>query len=167
MKIATLFLSTIAFALSILFPAPDSSAASDLTENEIRGTVKSLINSRGEVHIQGIKIEKDHQGKLKMEINGNLGSCWGQAEFAKEYAREALKALFTSDLPISHVVLNIFESNESLLTVALGKNQASNIKWEEQDSLSSFYDHIRARTNYEGNPADYCLFIEKKDGVSP
>ena len=117
--------------------------------------------------IQGISIEKGDQGQLNIEINASLGNCWGKEELAKGFAREALKALFASDLPVSHVVLHVYGSADILLTVALGENQAENLNWDKEESLNFFFKLIRSKMNYGGNPADYCWLIENNSGFCP
>jgi hypothetical protein len=78
----------------------------------------------------------------------------------------ALRSLYTSGLPISHVLLNVYEGDQILLTVALGRNQAQTIDWNKQESLNAFYERMKSRTNYQGDPADYSWLIEMKDGLS-
>ena len=160
MKGASIVLAVYVFALSSFSLTVSYSSANDLTDNEIRRTVTSLINSRNTVHIQNVRIERYDQGQLDVEINANLGNCWGKEEFAKGFAREALKALYTSDLRISQVVLRVCGSSEILLTVALGKNPAQNLNWEKEKSLNLFFERVKSRMNYSGNPADHCWLIE-------
>jgi hypothetical protein len=162
MRLASILSSIVAFILFNPLGTITSNAAVDLTEREITGRVTKLINSKRSVHIQGIKIEEVDQDQLNLEINANVGNCWGKKEYAKRFARQALKALYTSELPIHHVIVNVFESDEILLTVALGKNQATHMNWDEGESLNAFYEHIKSRMNYKGNPADSCWLIEKK-----
>jgi len=162
MKVANIFPSTTLFALSTFFLTFTLSFANDPTDKQIYHTVATLINSKSTVHIQGISIEKGDQGKLNLEINASLGNCWGKEELAKGFAREALKALFASDLPVSHVVLHVYGSADILLTVALGKNQAANLNWDKEESLNFFFKRIRSKMNYGGNPADYCWVIENE-----
>lgn len=148
-----------------LFPVPESMAALLMSEQEIARTVGTLINSQASVHVQEIKVGKD-QGQINLEISANLGNCWGKEEYAKRFARDALGALFTSDLPVSHVLLNIYQSNQILLTVALGRNQADTIDWSTQEPLNAFYERLRSRTNYQGDPADSSWIVEMRDGLS-
>ncbi len=167
MKRANILLFITLFAVGSLFPLPISWAAVDLSEDQIRCKIVTLINPKGIVHIQGIQIDTDDRGQLNLEIDANLGSCWGKKEYAKGFARDALKALFASDLPISHVILNVFGGSQPLLSVALGKNQARNMNWDEGDSLNAFYERLKSRTNYKGDPEDFCWLIEKSQGLNP
>lgn len=162
MKRASIILAIVVFALSSFFLTLSLSTANDLTDNKIRCTVTSLINSRNTVHIQGVGIERDDQGQFNLEINANLGNCWGKEELAKAFAREALKALFASDLPVSHVVLKVYGSTEILLTVALGKNQERNLNLDKEESFNFFFKRMKSKMNYGGNPADYCWVIENE-----
>jgi len=150
-----------------LIPLNPSRSAADLPEDEIRSTVRKLIDSKGAVFIQGIHISRDREGKLSLEIFANLGSCWGKEEFARIFALEALKALFLSDLPLMQVTLNIRERNKNLLTVSLGKNQAAKMNWEEEGSPVSFYERLRSRMQYAEDPADSCWLIEKESRSTP
>jgi len=160
MKIAGIVFVILAFALGSLLLSSNACGAVVLKDEQIRQTVATLINSQNRVHIQAVKIERNRDGLLDLEITTNLGNCWGKKEFAKGYAKEALKALFSSNLPLSHVILNVVEANKNLMTVALGKNHANNMKWDEAESLNAFYEQIKSRMNYKGNPADYCWLIE-------
>ncbi len=167
MKIAGMAFVILAFALGSLLPSSNASAAVVLKDEGIRQTIATLINSQNRVHIQAVKIKKNRDGLLDLEITTNLGNCWGKIEFAKEFAKEALKALFSSNLPLSHVILNVFEAEKNLMTVALGKNQADKMTWDEAESLNAFYEQIKSRMNYEGNPADYCWLIENNPLSGP
>ena len=155
------------FVLGGLLLSPNISASIEHTDEEIRQTVATLINSENKVHIQDIHIERSRDGLLDLKIITNFGNCWGKEEFAKGFAKEALKALFSSNLPLSHVILEVQEGNGNLLTVALGKNQADNIDWNNADSLEAFYEQIKSRMNYKGNPDDYCWIIEGKPSPGP
>lgn len=166
MKRANILLFITLFAVGSLFPPLISSAAVDLSEDQIRRDIGTLINPKGIVHIQGIQIDTDDRGQLNLEIDANMGSCWGKKEYAKGFARDTLKALFASDLPISHVILNLYGGSKALMTVALGKNQARNMSWDEEESLNAFYERLKSRTNYKGDPADFCWLIEKNQGLS-
>ena len=157
----------IAFVLTGLLALPAVSASKELREEEIRQKVATLINSENKVHIQDINIKKSGDGLLDLKITTNFGDCWGKEEFAKGFAKDALKALFSSNLPLSHVILEVQEANGNLMTVALGKNQAENIDWDNADSLEAFYGQIKSRMNYKGNPADYCWIIEGKPSTGP
>jgi hypothetical protein len=53
------------------------------------------------------------------------------------------------------------------MTVALGKNQANDMNWDSAESLNGFYDQIKSRMNYEGNPIDYCWYIENNPTPKP
>jgi len=148
-----------------LFSISQTATPFDLTAEEIARRVGTLINPKGSVHIQGIKVDKG-DGQFNVEISVNLGNCWGKKEYAKTYARDALAALYTSELPISHLLLNVHDGDQILLTVALGRNQAETIDWNGRESLNGFYERMKSRTNYQGNPADYCWLMEMKDGLS-
>ena len=154
------------FAGGLIPPNPGRSAA-DLPEDEIRTTVRKLIDSKGVVFIQGIHINRDREGKLRLEIFANLGSCWGKEEFARIFALEALKALYLSDLPLMQVTLNIREKNQNLLTVSLGKNQAEQMNLEQEGSPVSFYERLRSQMQYGEDPADSCWLIEKDSRTTP
>ena len=167
MKIPPIFLAIIAFALGSLLPFSNTFGAIVLNDEDIRQKVATLINSKNRVHIQAVKIERSRDGLLDLEINTNLGDCWGKREYAREFSKEALKALFSSNLPISHVILNVFEANQNLMTVALGKNQAQNMNWDKAESLNGFYGQIKSRMNYKGNPTDYCWYIENNPSPGP
>lgn len=167
MKIAPIAFVILAFVLGGLLPSSKASGAIVLKDEEIRQKVATLVNSQNRVHIQAVKIERNRDGLLDLEITANLGDCWGKQEFAKEFAKNALKALFSSNLPLSHVILNIFEADKNLMTLALGKNHAENMKWDETESLNAFYTQIRSRMNYKGNPADYCWLIENNPSPGP
>jgi hypothetical protein len=167
MKRSNILLFITLFAVCSLFPPFISSAAVDPREEQIRRNIGTLINPKGIVHIQGIQIDKDDSGQLNLEIDADLGSCWGKKEYAKGFARDALKALFASDLPISHVILNVYGGSKALMTVALGKNQARNLNWDEKESLNAFYERLKSRMNYKGDPADFCWLIEKSQGLNP
>jgi hypothetical protein len=167
MKIASMVFVLLAFTLGSLLPSLNASGAVVLKDEEIRRTVATLINSENRVHIQAVKVERNRDGLLDLEITTNLGNCWGKKEFAKEFVKDSLQALFSSNLPLSHVILNVFEANKNLMTVALGKNQADNMKWEEAGSLNAFYEQIKSRMNYQGNPADYCWLIENNPIPGP
>ena len=160
MKEASMVLAVIVFALSNSSLTLSYSFANHLTDNEIRRNVTTLINSRNTVHVQSVGIERDNQGQLNLEINVNLGNCWGKEELAKRFSRGALKALFTSDLILSQVVLRVYGSTEIILAMALGKNQAHNLNWEKEESLNLFFERMKSKMNYSGNPADYCWIIE-------
>jgi hypothetical protein len=160
-------LIVVAFALSVLFGPPHISASTELNDEVIRQTVSTLINSDNKVHIQDINVEKSRDGLLDLKIITNLGNCWGKEEFAKGFAKDALEALFSSNLPLSHVILEVHEANGNLMTVALGKNQANDINWNNADSLDAFYQQIKSRMNYKGNPTDYCWIIEGKPSSGP
>jgi hypothetical protein len=157
----------IAFILSSLLVCPNISASNELNDEKIRKMVASLINAENKVYIQDINIQRSRDGLLDLKIITNFGNCWGKEEFAKGFAKEALKALFSSNLPLSHVILEVQESNGNLMTVALGKNQADNIDWNNADSLEAFYNQIKSRMNYKGNPTDYCWIIEGKPSPGP
>ena len=139
-------------------------AATGLPEEEIRSIVRQLIDSKGAVYIEGIKIGRVREGELSLEIFANLGTCWGKEEFARVFALEALRALFLSSLPLTQVTLNVREKGETLLTVSLGKNQAEGMDWEKDKSPLSFYERLRSRMQYTDDPADACWLIEKKSG---
>ena len=156
-----------AFVFSGLLIFPNISVPAELNDKEIRQTVATLINAENKVHIQDISIKRSRDGLLDLKIITNFGNCWGKEEFAKGFAKEALKALFTSNLALSHVILEVQESNGNLMTVALGKNQADNIDWNNADSLEAFYEQIKSRMNYQGNPTDYCWIIEGKPSPGP
>ena len=157
----------IVFILTSLFASPRVSVSNDLNDEKIRQTIATLINAENKVHIQDIDIERSRDGLLDLKITTNFGDCWGKEEFAKGFARAALKALFFSTLPLSHVILEVQEANGNLMTVALGKNQAENIDWDNADSLEAFYGQIKSRMNYKGNPTDYCWMIEGKPSSGP
>lgn len=167
MKIAPIFFAVIAFALCSHLPSSNASGAIVLKDEVIRQTVATLINSENSVHIRDVKIKRTRDGLLDLEITTNLGDCWGKREYAKEFSKEALKALFSSDLPLSYVILNVFEANKNLMTVALGKNQADNMNWDKADSLNGFYDQLKSRMNYKGNPTNYCWYIENNPSPGP
>jgi hypothetical protein len=167
MKIAPIFLAIIAFALGSLLPSSNASGAMVLKDKEIRQTVATLINSENRVQIRDVKIKRTRDGLLDLEITTNLGNCWGKREYAREFSKEALKALFSSNLPLSYVILNVFEADKNLMTVALGKNQADNMNWDKAESLNDFYDEIKSRMNYKGNPTDYCWYIEDNPSPGP
>ena len=152
--------------LGSLFQPFISQAAIDPSEEQIRRNIGTLINPKGIVHIQGIQIDEDDRGQLNLKIDANMGSCWGKKEYAKGFARDTLKALFDSDLPISHVILNLYGGSKALMTVALGKNQARNMNWDEEESLNAFYKRLKLRTNYKGDPEDFCWLIEKNQALS-
>ena len=156
-----------AFVLTSLLVSPGVSPSKQLSEEEIRQTVVTLINSENKVHIENINVETNQDGLLDLKITTNFGDCWGKEEFAKGFAKDALKALFSSDLPLSHVILDVQEANGNLMTIALGKNQAENIDWDNADSLEVFYKQIKSRMNYKGNPTDYCWIIEGKPSPGP
>jgi hypothetical protein len=167
MKIAPIFFAIIAFALCSILPSLNASAATVLNDEIIRQTVASLINSENQVHIRNIKIKRNRDGLLDLEVTTNLGDCWGKKEYAREFSKEALKALFSSSLPLSYVIMNVFEADKNLMTVALGKNQANDMNWDSAESLNGFYDQIKSRMNYEGNPIDYCWYIENNPTPKP
>ena len=167
MKIAPIFLAIFAFALGSLLPSSNASGAMVFKDEEIRQTVATLINSENKVHIRDVKIERSRDGLLDLEITTNLGDCWGKREYAREFSKEALKALFSSNLPLSYVILNVFEANKNLMTVALGKNQADNMNWDKAESLNGFYDQLKSRMNYKGNPTNYCWYIENNPSPGP
>jgi hypothetical protein len=167
MNISRIGLIIIAFVLSGLLRSPNISSSAELKDEEIRQTVANLINSDNKIHIQDINIERSRGGLLDLKIITNFGNCWGKEEFAKGFAKDALKALFSSTLPLSHVILEVQEANGNLMTVALGKNQADNINWNNADSLDAFYEQIKSRMNYKGNPTDYCWIIEGKPSTGP
>jgi len=160
MKESSIVLAIIFFVLSIFSLTLSYSFASDLSDKEIRHAVANLINSRNTVHVQSVGIQRNDQGQLNLEISANLGNCWGKEELAKGFSREALKALFTSDLNISQVVLRVYGSTEILMTIVLGTNQAHNLSWEKKESLNLFFERMKSNMNYSGNPADYCWLIE-------
>ena len=160
MKGASIVLPIMVFALSVFFLSLSLASANDLTSSEIHHTVANLINSKRTVHIQGIGIKADQRGQLNLEIIANIGHRWGEEELAKGYAKEVLKTLFDSDLPVYHVVLKVYGNTEILLTVALGKNQAKNLNWDKEESLNLFFGRMKSKMNYGGNPADYCWVIE-------
>lgn len=167
MKISPIFLAIIAFALCSLLPPSNASGAIVLKDEEIRQTIATLINSENRVHIREVKIERSRDGLLDLEITTNLGDCWGKREYAREFSKEALEALFSSNLPLSYVILNVFEMDKNLMTVALGKNQADNMNWDKSESLNGFYDEIKSRMNYKGNPTNYCWYIENNLSPGP
>ena len=167
MNISRIGLILIAFILSGFLRSPHLAASTELNDHEIRQTVATLINSDNKVHIEDINVERSQDGLLDLKIITNFGNCWGKEEFAKGFAKDALKALFSSNLPISHVILEVQEVNGNLMTVALGKNQAENIDWNNADSLDAFYKQIKSRMNYKGNPTDYCWIIEGKPSPGP
>ena len=167
MKRANVILFMTLFALGSLFPSLISWAAVDPSEEQIRRDIAALINPKGIVHIQGIRIDKDDRGQMNLEIDADMGSCWGKKEYAKGFARDALKALFSSGLPISHAILNVYGGSKALMSVSLGKNQARNLNWDEEQSLNAFYESLKARMNYKGDPADFCWMIEKSQGLNP
>ena len=167
MKIPPIFLTIIAFALCSLLPLSHTSGAMVLKDEKIRQTIATLINSDNSVHIRDVKIERSRDGLLDLEITTNLGDCWGKREYAREFSKEALRALFSSNLPLSYVILNVFEANNNLMTVALGKNQAGNMNWDKAESLNGFYDEIKSRMNYKGNPTNYCWYIENNPSHGP
>jgi hypothetical protein len=160
MKMKTWVLSIAVLAMTSFILPLTSPASIALTESKLHSTVKKLIDPKNEFHIQGINVEKDKIGQVNLEINADLGSCWGKKELAREFARKTLKALFTSDLPISQVIVNVFENKNILLTVALGKNQARSVNWTKDESLDAFYGHIKSRIHYKGNPSNSCWIIE-------
>lgn len=165
MKRANILLFIMLFAVGSLFPPLISGATVDLSEDQIRRHIGTLINPKGIVHIQGLQIDRDDRGQINVEIDANLGICWGKKEYAKGFARDALKALFVSDLPISHVILNLYGGSKALMTVALGKNQARNMDWDQEESLNAFYARLKSRTNYKGDPADFCWLIERNQDL--
>jgi hypothetical protein len=165
MRVAAVLSSTLTLIALNLFAIPLNSIAFDLSEQEIVRSVGTLINSKGSIHIQGIKVGKGN-GQLNLEISADLGNCWGKKEYSKRFVMGALRSLYTSGLPISHVLLNVYEGDQILLTVALGRNQAQTIDWNKQESLNAFYERMKSRTNYQGDPADYSWLIEMKDGLS-
>jgi hypothetical protein len=167
MKKSPLFLTIIAFALCSLLPPSDASGAIVLTDEEIRQTIATLINSDNRVHIRAVKIERSRNGLLDLEITTNLGNCWGKREYAREFSKEALQALFSSNLPLSYVIVNVFEADKNLMTVALGKNQADQMNWDKAESLNGFYDQIKSRMTYKGNPTNYCWYIENNPSPGP
>lgn len=167
MRIPPMILAIIALALGSLLPYSNASGDMGLNDEEIRQKVATLINASNRVHIQTVKIERNSNGLLDLEINTNLGNCWGKREYAREFSKEALRALFSSDLPLSHVILNVFEADETLMTVALGKNQADNMNWDQAQSLNGFYDQMKSRMNYKGHPSDYCWYIENNPSPGP
>ena len=167
MKMTRIILSITVFTLTSLFLNFSPAAANVLTDSKIRTTVTSLINHKTKVHIQGMGIERDDQGKLSLDIKADLGNCWGKKKIARRFAKDALKDLFASDLPIAYVILKVYESNKILLTVSLGKNQADVMNWDEKESSTSFYNHIKSRMNFEGKPADFCWVIEKGPTGTP
>jgi len=167
MKIFPIFLAIIAFALCSILPPSNASGAIVLKDEEIRQMIATLINSDNSVHIREVKIERSRDGLLDLEITTNLGDCWGKREYAREFSKQALEALFSSNLPLSYVILNVFEMDKNLMTVALGKNQADNMNWDKAESLNGFYDQIKSNTNYKGNPTNYCWYIENNPSPGP
>lgn len=160
MRGARIVLTIIVFALGVFFFHLSSPFASDLADDEFRHKIAALINSESTVHIQGIGIEKDDQSQVNLEISANVGNGWGKEALARSFARESLKALFISDLPISHVVLKVYGDSNILLTVALGKNQGRALNWDNDESLNLFFEHMKSNMTYSGNPDDYCWLIE-------
>jgi hypothetical protein len=152
--------SIIVFTLGVFLFRLSSASAGDQTDSEFRHKVTALINSESTVHIQGIEIESDDQAQFNLEISANVGNGWGKEELARRFARESLKALFISDLPISHVVLKVYGDTKILLTVALGKNQGKILTWDNNESLNLFFEHMKSNMTYSGNPNDYCWLIE-------
>ena len=69
-----------AFALGSLNLPSNASGAIVLKDEEIRQRVTALINSQYQVHIQAVKVERNRDGLLDLEITANLGNCWGKKE---------------------------------------------------------------------------------------
>lgn len=140
-------------------------AQSQVDHEQTRRLIRDLVNPGKTVHLQDLRIQEEPGGHISLRIDATLGDCWGKQELAKGYARRALKALFHSPLPISHVILNLYEGGEILMKVALGRNQALNMDWEA-DSSRAFFETLRQRPHYDGDPADYCWLIEKRGRAS-
>lgn len=166
MKRMPFLVSIVVFSFLCLFLKVSSWGAA-LPDTNIHDRVTSIVNSKNNVHIQGIRVERGEQDWINLEIKANLGDCWGKNEIAKGFARETMKNLFASDLPIQQITVKVYQGDKMLLTVALGRNPAKNLKWDEKESLSSFYNHLQSNTNYNGNPADRCLVIENGAGPRP
>lgn len=164
MKRMPFLVSIVVFSFLCLFLKVSSWGAA-LPDTNIHDRVTSIVNSKNNVHIQGIRVERGEQDWINLEIKANLGDCWGKNEIAKGFARETMKNLFASDLPIQQITVKVYQGDKMLLTVALGRNPAKNLKWDEKESLSSFYNHLQSNTNYNGNPSDRCLVIE--NGAEP
>ncbi len=158
--------SIVTLVLGAFFLTSAAYAANEPADKALKEKITSLINPKGTVHIQGLGIETAEKGQLRLEIHADLGLCWGEKELAKTFARDALKALFASDLLIENIIISVYEKEKLLLTVALGKNQAKKLDWSQNEPLDSFYTQIKSRIHYKGSPADVCLIIEKEPGLS-
>ncbi len=113
--------------------------------------------------IRDVSISETENGKLTVTLTVDIGDRWGKESLAKEVAKKTMQKLYQSGLPISQAVVKIFSEDTSLIILALGKNQAEKIHWDEIKTGADFIDHLKS--NYSGSISvkeieERCIVVE-------
>lgn len=104
-------------------------------------------NEFGTIH--NVSISETDDGKLAVNVAIDIGDSWGRESIAKDVAKKMMQNLYQSGLPISEAVVEIFSRDTSLIVLALGKNQAEKIRWDEIETGGDFIKHLKS--NYSGS----------------
>jgi hypothetical protein len=128
-----------------------------------RHRVQQLLAAEEFGTIRDVSMSETENGKLSVTLTVDIGDRWGKESLAKEVAKKTMQKLYQSGLPISEAVVEIFSRDTSLIVVALGKNQADKIRWDEIETGADFID--RLKSNYSGSTSvkeieDRCIVVE-------
>ncbi|MFQ6078429.1 MAG: hypothetical protein ACE5NJ_04740 [Thermodesulfobacteriota bacterium] len=111
--------------------------------------IQQLLTAEEFGTIRNVSISETKDGKLTVSLSVDIGECWGKESLAKEVVKNTMQKLYQSGLPISEAVVKIFSRDTSLIVLALGKNQAEKIRWDEIKTGVDFIDHLKS--NYSGS----------------
>lgn len=109
-------------------------------------------------------VEKD---RFVIELTFIIGDRWGRDVFARDLAKAALVRVFKSNLPLAQGIVRVYCTHTEAIHLAIGMNQAKQIRWDEDSSPSEFFSSLRSCARWGKRPEDRTYFIEHRQVVKP
>ena len=141
-----------------------SPAFSMSTEDVKREVIKLFDQSELIPQVRTTLTEKD---RFVIEMIFNIGDRWGRDIFVRDLARAAIARVFKSNLPIAQGIVKVYCTHTEAIHLAIGMNQAKQIRWEDSSSPSEFFDRLRSCIQLGKGPEDRTYFIEHRQIIKP
>jgi hypothetical protein len=117
--------------------------------------------------IPQVRITPAEKDRFVVDLTFNVGDRWGRDVFVRNLAKAALVKVFKSNLPLAQGIVRVYCTHTEAIHLAIGMNQAKQIRWDDNSSPSEFFDALRSCINWGERPEDRTYFIEYRQIIKP
>jgi len=117
--------------------------------------------------IPQVRITPVERNRFVIELTFNIGDRWGRDGFVRDLAKAAITRVFKSKLPLAQGIIKVYCTHTEAIHLAIGMNQAKQIRWDDDSSPSEFFDMLRSCVRWGKGPEDRTYFIEHRQIIKP